>query len=136
MSKGRRPTKRSKYYVPAEIWDHAISFLRCYPVWVKEARIYDTASAIRYDLPKVQTSGDYNPVEQTAMKHAKLRDKIEMVEDAAAYATGNKVLQQFLIKGATQGLSYETMRKQGIPCGPRQYYRMRRKMICFIAKIL
>lgn len=134
MPRYKRPTKRSKTYVPGELWDFALRFCRCYPLWLAEISVYDTSQAIRYDKPAVQTSGDSNPVEDTAIRHAKLKDQVAIVENAAARTCDNEVIRKYLIMGVTHGLSYETLDKQGMPCGRRMYYEMRREMIYLVSQ--
>lgn len=129
MPRYKRPTKRSKNYVPGEIWDLALRFCRCYPLWIAELSVYDTSQAIRYDKPAIQTSGDYNPTEETAIRHSKLQGQVKIVEQAAEQTCQSETMTKFLIMGVTHGLSYETLDKQGIPCGRRMYYELRREMI-------
>lgn len=140
MNKPRywKPTKRSKNYVPGEIWDNAIAFCRCYPLWVAEYRVCDTPKTItNYSHQvKVQTSGDFNPVEAAAIRRARLKEKMDIVEQAADQACDNAVLRKYLILGVTRGLSYSTLQKQGIPCSRNYYHRLRREMIYHISQNL
>ena len=134
MGKGRRPTKKSKHYVAPAIWDHAISFCRCYPLWLAELSVCDSSRAIRYDKDRVQTSGNYDPTESLGIRRAELQQKIDIVNNAAASTVQNEVIRDLLILGVTHGISYDTLKaKYNIPCGFRQYHEMRRTMIKFIA---
>lgn len=134
MSKGRRPTKKSKHYVAPALWDHAITFCRCYPLWKAELSVCDSSRAIRYDKDRVQTSGDFDPTETLGIRRAELQKKVDIVEQAAAEATVSEVIQELLILGVTHGLSYDTLSaKYGIPCGYRQYHECRRTMIKHVA---
>lgn len=132
----KRPTKRSKYFVPPAIWDNAISFCRCYPIWIAELAVCDSSRAIRYDQPKVQTSGDFDPTETLAIQRAKLREKIKIVEDAAEETAENEVMKKYLILGVAHHLSFDTLQKKGIPCGRRMYHELRREMIYRVAQEL
>ena len=134
MSKGRRPTKKSKHYIVPALWDHAITFCRCYPLWKAELSVCDSSKAIRYDIDRVQTSGDYDPTETLGIRRAEIQEKVDLVERAAAIATQSEVIQELLILGVTHGLSYDTLcAKYHIPCGFRQYHEYRRIMIKYIA---
>ena len=134
MSKGRRPTKKSKHYVAPALWDHAITFCRCYPLWKAELSVCDSSKAIRYDIDRVQTSGDYDPTETLGIRRAEIQEKVDLVERAAAIATQSEVIQELLILGVTHGLSYNTLRMRfDIPCGHNQYNEYRRTMIKYIA---
>lgn len=134
MSRGRRPSKHSKHYVPAEIWDNAVTFCRCYPLWVAELSVCDSSRAIRYDNVRVQTTNDYDPTEELALRRAKLREKIAIVENAAKEAADSEAMQKFLIMGVAHHLSYETLRTQNIPCGRRMYHELRREMIYLVSR--
>lgn len=136
MSRYKRPTKRSKNYVPGELWDYALKFCRCYPIWIAELSVYDTSQAIRYDKPVIQATNDFNPTEETALRHAKLMENVQIVEGAARQTCDGEIMTKFLIMGVTHGLSYETLEKQGIPCGRRMYYELRREMIYRVSQEL
>lgn len=126
----KRPGKRSKTFVPPAIWDNAVSFCRCYPIWLAELMVCDTSKTITdYSQPKVQTSGGYNSVETLAIRRERLREKVDIVENAANATSDSELMRKFLIMGVTHGLSYDTLAKQGIPCGRRMYHELRREMI-------
>lgn len=135
-SRYKRPTKRSKFFVAPALWDHAISFCRCYPIWIAELAVCDTSKTITdyADQIHVQTSGEYNPVEEMAIRRATIQRKVDIVNDAALAASGDEIMQKYLILGVTHHLSYETLSKQNIPCGRRQYHRMRREMIYYVSQ--
>ena len=126
----KKPTKRSRWFVPPEIWSNAITFCRCYPLWKAEMSVCDTTRTITdYTRDKVQTSNIGSPTEQLAIRRAKLSEKIAIVENAAAAVSDGEIMQKFIIIGVTHHLSYETLQKQGIPCGRRMYHELRREMI-------
>lgn len=132
----RKPTKRSRYYVPPALWNHAISFCRCYPLWVAALSACDSSRAIRYDLDRVQTSGDGNPTEQLGIRRAELQRKIDIIHDASAAVTESEPMQKYVIMGVTHGLSYETLEQQGIPCSRNTYHAYRRKMIFNVSQAI
>ena len=137
----RKPTKRSRYYVAPALWNHAISFCRCFPLWVAELSACDSSRAIRYDLDKVQTSGDNNPTEQLGMRRAELQRKVDIINTSAAAVTDSDPMQKYIIMGVTHGLSFEVLehlplqdtKLQGIPCSRNTYHAYRRKMIYNVA---
>lgn len=133
----KRPTKRSKNFVPPALWDHAISFCRCYPLWIAELAVCDTSKTITdYTQPKVQAGNGDNPTERLAIRRAKLSEKIRTVEKAAKTVSDSETMQKFIIMGVTHHLSYETLKKQGIPCGRRMYHELRREMIYLVSQEL
>lgn len=132
----KRPTKRSKNFVPPALWDHAISFCRCYPLWIAELAVCDTSKTItNYEnRVNVQTSNTYNPVEEMGIRRAELQKKVDIVENSVKEVTNSEILQKYLIMGVTHHLSYETLTNQGIPCGRRQYHEFRRAIIYLISQ--
>lgn len=134
----KKPTRKSRFYVPPALWDLAIAFCRNYPLWIAELAVCDTSKTITdYENQiRVQTSGDYNPVEEMGIRRAELQRKVDIVNDAAKDVTDSDIMQQYLIMGITHRLSYETMAKQGIPCGRRQYHEYRRAFIYSVSQKL
>lgn len=134
----KKPTRKSRFFVAPPLWELAIAFCRNYPLWVAELSVCDTSKTITNysDHLKVQTSSDYNPVEEMAIRRMELKKKVDIIDTAAACVADSEIMRKFLIMGVTHHLSYETLKTQGIPCGRRQYHELRRSMIyCVSQKI-
>lgn len=134
----KKPTKKSRWYVDPALWQHAVSFCRCYPLWIAELCVCDSSKTITdYEHQiHVQTSGDYNPTEALGIRRAELQSKVDIINNAIKAVTDDEPLQVYLRLGVTHHLSYETLREKQIPCGRRQYHQYRREIIFNVAKAI
>ena len=133
MSKHWNPTKKSKYYVPKETFLTAVHYCKQYPLWLAElALTTDNNRAIRYDIDRVQTSGDTDPTMKIAVRRMAIEKKKKKVDDVAKAVAGD--LDQWIIQGVCYDLTYYQLQQRGSPCGKDLYYSMRRKFYFMIAK--
>lgn len=121
MSKYRVPTD-----LPKEDYLTAVHYALRYPLWKAEMETSaDTARAIRYDTDRVQTSGDFDPVQSTAIRREEIGRKIrlvdEIIEDTA------KDLSYYLRFGVCYGLTFWQLQSKGIPCSKNTYYTIRKR---------
>ena len=136
MSRYRRTSKKSKYYLDDELYDTVLHYARNYPTWLAEYSVYDPHGAIRYDRPRVQTSGDYDPTETLGIRHAALKEKIDKIESAAKAAAPEETLRKFLVLGVCYGLTGYQLAQRNMPCTNREYSAMRSKFFYELAQIL
>jgi len=121
MSKHRVPTD-----LPREDFLTALHYALRYPMWEKEIETPpDTAQAIRYDRDRVQTSGDYDPVQTTAIRREEIGRKMALV-DKVCLEVG-KELSYYLKLGVCYGLTWWQLEAKGIPCSRNTYYTMRKR---------
>lgn len=101
------------------IWKNALKFLNAYPdvSTVKDIKSNKTSNPV---LDYVETADYYN-------------QRIKMVEDTAKEVDGS--LAEYLIKGITEGLSYDNLRiRTNIPCCKDVYYELYRKFFWLLNK--
>jgi len=130
----RRPKRTSKYWVEPEIFDHVITFCRCYPVWVKELQtLPDPSRAIRYDSDKVQSSGGFDSTAELAMKRLDIERKISLIETTAQAVSPE--MWQWIVKGVTsKEYRVEDLQAQGMPASCNYYGKLKQKFYYLIAK--
>lgn len=134
MSKHRPLKPSNKYFLPKETFLTVVHYCKQYPLWVDELRkTADTGRAIRYDQDRVQTSGDYDPTSEIAIRRVELTKKKEMVDTAALLVAG-KSMASWLINGVCHDRTYTALRAEGIPCGKNYYYALRRRFYYEMAK--
>lgn len=133
MGKYRTPSKRSKYYIPREDYLTAVHYCLRYPLWVAELEVEpDTTGSFRYDQEKVQTSGDFDPVQTMAIRRAEMERKKKLVEDTAREATHtDPVMYRYLMLGVTKGLTVWQLQAQGMPTN-RGYYQTIRQRFYYL----
>lgn len=79
--RGRRPSEKSKYYLPPRQYAFAVSYALMRDEWEAEVKsLSDQSRAIRYDKEKVQVSNDYNSTEKAAIEIVELKSKIEKID--------------------------------------------------------
>ena len=79
--RGRKPNENSKYYLPPKQYQYVVSYALMRDEWAAEVRnLRDQSRAIRYDVDKVQTSGDRNVTEAAAIDVLELESKIEKID--------------------------------------------------------
>ena len=126
MPRQRTPSPKSKYYVEHELYLTVIHYCKRYPAWCAELSIDpDTSKAINYDKVSVQTSSDYNPTEEVAIRRAVIRQKKDEI-DAVAEETAGKYAK-WLILSACYGKSYMELERGGMLLSRDAFYLIRRK---------
>lgn len=135
----RVPGKNSKYHIQKEEYLTALHYALRYPYLVAELNTVasaDTSQAIRYDKPRVKSSGDYDPVSSVALKREEIREKIEKIEKALEIAAPEINMRKFLLMGVCHGANYWQLDRQGIPCGKDKYYKMRQAFYFYLSKMI
>lgn len=125
---GYRPrTDESKeYWLPKEQYLTAVHYALQYPEWRRKLRENpQTIKGITYDGDKVQSSGDYDPTSDTAMRRHAISKKMRLVEETAREAAPE--IYTYLLRGVTYGHSASLLRLDGMPCSERYYLDCRQK---------
>lgn len=135
MSKHRTLSKQNKYYIPKETFLMVIHYCKQYPMWEQELSItLDQSRAIRYDRDRVQSSNNYDPTSEPAIKRADIARKKEVVDNTAKSIAG--VMYKWLILGVCYDMPYYVLKQKGIPCGKNMYYDKRRQFYYAMSQIL
>lgn len=108
-----------------------------YRKWKDEYKaLEDSSRAIRYDVDRVQTSNNFDPVSANAERRAELDKRIHLIEDTARETDGQ--LFKWILQGVTD--EYATFKYlssvKHIPCGRRQYYERRRRFFYLLSQKL
>lgn len=119
--------------MPRETFLTALHYCRQYPLWVAELSVDpSTVRAIRYDMDKVQASGDSDPTLTAAVRRTAIERKKEEVDAAAKEVADG--MAEWLIQGVCYGQTYFQLKEKGIPCGKDLFYKWRRKFYYTIAQ--
>jgi len=133
MSQHRVLSTGNKYFIPKEEFLTVLHYCKRYPLWVAELNTApDTSRAIVYDKERVQTSGDFNPTEELAIRRAEIASKKKELEDVIRSVDSD--LYDWLILGVCYGMTYYQLQVMGIPCGKDMYYDRRRKLYYEMSK--
>jgi hypothetical protein len=127
MGKFRVPSKTNKYYIPTEDYITAVHWCLRYPSWVSELKLTpDTSRAITYDQEKVQTSGDYDPTVELAMRRAEISRKKTLLEDTVR-ACVPEALYNFMILHVGHGRTYFQLEKEGLNVSEYEFRKYKQK---------
>lgn len=135
MAKYRELSQKNKYFIPREDYLTAIHYSLRYPLWLAElddAR--DTATAIRYDKDKIQTSPDGDMVFNAATRAVQISEKVQLIDGIIQMCADD--LEYFLRLGVCYGLTFNQLKSKGMPCEHKKYYEMRRRYYYELSKMI
>lgn len=133
MTQYRIPKETSKFFVPGEVYLTVVHFCRQYPLWVSELKIDpDSGQAIDYSKEHVQTSSQFDSTSELAMRRVMISQKKQLVDSVAREVAGN--MNEWLVMGVGNGLTFFQLRDRGMPCGKDMYYNMRQKFYYELSK--
>lgn len=130
-------SERSPYYINKHRSYELVHFCRQYHDWIRMYESFVDIEEHPFKLAKVSQNcgfiGD-SPTERIAMMKQYYAEKIKMVQEAAKMT--DKELSSYILKGVTEGLSYEVLRaRENIPCCQETYYMLRRKFFWLLNKM-
>lgn len=146
-------SKKSYVYIPGERYLELKHFCLQYPHWVKY--VSDTYAYIAspyLDSSDKNSSNTISSVEVSVIKASEYKDKIEMVETAAADAVDDeinrvgqpggkdvsKIIYDILIDGVTKNMTYDKINEKyhvSYIVDRNHYYRMYRRFFKYLSAI-
>lgn len=131
----RRNYYTGKYALDKNEYLNAKYYALRYKKWRDEYEaLEDQSKAIRYDKDKVQTSGDFDPVETAGIRRAELAEKIEKIEQTATETDAE--MSQWILKGVTEEFAtYQYLHNTlGMPCGKDMFYHRKRRFYFLLSQ--
>lgn len=137
MANDIRPevSQKNPYWIGKHRYYELKHFCLQYPIWKKAYLSLDALSRRPADLQVFVKSGQMkgDPTERCVQSRLFFADRMEMVEQAAIGA--DPELYQYLIRGVTEGLSYDALKmKYDIPCCRDVYYAVYRRFFWLLSK--
>lgn len=136
MSTVIRPevSKKNQYWIEKHRYYELKHFCLQYPNWKKVITLIDGLSAAPFGNDRVGSSYVSNPTERSAIARSYYVDRMQMIENSAYEAS--KDLAPYIIKGVTDGLSYDIIKvKIGIPCSKDVYYDAYRRFFWILDRV-
>lgn len=137
MANDIRPevSQKNPYWIGKHRYYELKHFCLQYPIWKKAYQSLDALSrssdALQIFVKGGQMKGD--PTERCAQSRIFFADRMEMVEQAAIGAEPE--LYAYLLRGVTEGLSYDTLKvRYDIPCCRDVYYAAYRRFFWLLSK--
>lgn len=134
MSTPMRPelSEKNVYHLSRHRYYELKHFCQQYPEWKQEYYAITDICGLPV-LSVREPNREERPVEQKAISREKYGQWMELVEEAA-YLTEPE-LARYILKGVTEGLSYDVLRVQcGVPCCKDVYYRMYRRFFWILSE--
>lgn len=136
MSTPIRPelSKKNKYWIERHRYYELKHFCLQYQSWKKIVVLLDSLSKTKYDELMTKTNKHLSPVERCIMEREYYLERMEMIEKAAKLA--DESLASYILKGVTEGLSYEYLKTRlDIPCCRDTFYDRYRKFFWILNEI-
>lgn len=137
MTNDIRPevSQKNPYWIGKHRYYELKHFCLQYPIWKKAYQSLDALSrssdALQIFVKGGQMKGD--PTERCAQSRIFFADRMEMVEQAVIGAEPE--LYAYLLRGVTEGLSYDTLKvRYDIPCCRDVYYAAYRRFFWLLSK--
>lgn len=124
-------SKNSKYFLPKHVARACANYCRMYPGWAQ--RIDHGLKAVNYDgMPHGSGTGD--PTAIRAAKNEELRSMMQPVETCARLVAPE--IYGYLMQAVTEGVSFERLQMQGVPCGRGYFFRRKRLFYVALARMM
>lgn len=134
MSTNIRPeiSMKNDYWIERHRYYELKHFCLQYPIWKKASSNLDGlarhGNGIRNGL-----SSTSDPTSKAAEAREWYLNKMHLVEEAARES--DPALAPYILKGVTEGMSYDHLRsKHNIPCGKDMYYNRYRRFFWLLNK--
>lgn len=127
MSTSATISEKNEFWIPKHRYYELKHFCLQYKYWkahltLSSSDTLKTASVIY----GAKSNGQLNEVEATAIRRDILQKRIDTIERAARES--DPVIGEYILKGATQGKSYDELNAlYSLPCGREYYYKAYRR---------
>jgi hypothetical protein len=118
-------SKKSKYYVPKNLFRECLYFCRQYPEWVRELSEYETLKGIDYGKDKIQAGETGDSTAVIAMRRYTLERKVNLVEMSLRESAPAFVIPWLKI-GVTTEMSVWQLEAKGMSINRKTYFKYRR----------
>ena len=137
MSTTIRPTvsKRNPYWIDKHRYYELKHFCLQYPEWQRELSILDGyIRHIQISQAMAQNKGQLrDPISEAVEERLEYSRWSTLLEHTAKEAA--KELSSYLLKGVTEGMSYDILRvRMAIPCCKDTYYELYRRFFWLLSK--
>lgn len=127
-------SQNNEYWISKHRYYELKHFCMQYPLWKAAYRSLELEGVRSLDLSGyIPTSETSDPTAKTAIAKSYFGDRISMIENIAAEA--DESLAEYLIKGITEGWSYDILKaRMNIPCCKDVYYNVYRRFFWLLSR--
>lgn len=125
---------KSRYWIDRHRYYELKHFCLQYPLWIRARASLDGLSRRTLRLtPPSPTGLVQSPTSHCAEQRLWYTERIAMVEESAAEA--DPLLMPYLLRGVTEGLSYDCLKARlALPCSREAYYESYRKFFWLLSE--
>lgn len=125
---------KSRYWIDRHRYYELKHFCLQYPLWIRARASLDGLSRRTLRLtPPSPTGLVSSPTSRCAEQRLWYTERIAMVEESAAEA--DPLLGPYLLRGVTEGLSYDCLKARlALPCSREAYYESYRKFFWLLSE--
>lgn len=128
-------SNRNQYWIPKHRYYELKHYCLQYPEW---KRVYNSLGFKIGEHNEIKSRDIPKPTEREALIRYEFLKGIELVERCCKDAGQNFIdgvdISSFLLKGVTEGLSYDVLVTQEIPCSREYYYNRYRKFFYILSQ--
>ena len=135
--RGRKPSEKSKYYLPPRQYAYVVSYALMRDEWAAEIRsIRDQSKGIRYDVDKVQTSNTSNVTEAAAIDVLELLSHIEKIDSTLEKVSEG--LDEYIKLAVCNGFTYTqlTTGRHHMPINQNKFGELKHKFYFELYKVI
>lgn len=108
MSRGRKPSIKSPYYLPGNAYSLAQEYALNYDMWMAElAALRNQSKAIDYSKDRVQSSAAFDPTEAAAIDIAELQAKLDKIDETLREVSED--MAYYIKLAVCQGYTYRQL---------------------------
>ena len=128
-------SKKNKYWIDRHRYYELKHFCLQYPLWKKAYEILDGVRIYSYDLVYLSESNVIDdPTGECVEERSIYLERMRIIEKASIEA--DPYLSSYILKGVTEGLSYNYLKiNLNIPCSKDTYYDRYRRFFWLLNKL-
>lgn len=126
-------SKKNPYYIPRHRYYELKHFCFQYKDWKRALAMLDVWQSYGDEMGGiVKGNTPSDPTERCAVLRAYYSKRIQLVHDCLAEL--EPAVAPYILKGVTEGLSYNKLHARGCPCGSEMYYDIYHQFFWLLSK--
>lgn len=125
-------SKKNPYYISKHRYYELKHFCRQYDEWKRALVRIDGWKAFPESTGAIVNATPSNPTEQMAMARAFYSSRVDLLEHCLGEL--EPAIAPYILRGVTEGHSYEALRIKGCPCCKDTYYNNYHKFFWILSR--
>lgn len=126
-------SRKNPYYLPKHRYYELKHFCLQYADWKKALAMLDGWQSHGDEIGRiVKGNAPSDPTERCALLRAYYAQRIELINNCITRLEPS--IAPYILKGVTEGLSYNKLHARGCPCGSEMYYDIYREFFWLLSR--